>query len=268
MGPVVYRFDQASQPTQSSSNIQGMNKNKLPDKSSARDIDAFLDKVGNTAMRKQTVSAGRLVFAMDATASREPTWDHACHLQAQMFESGASLGGLAIQLCYYRSLNEFHYSPWHHNARTLLTEMNAVRCLAGHTQIERVLQHALANLPLNAVVFIGDAMEEDASRLRRLAGELGLKGMPVFIFHEGHDAIARRTFEDIARLSHGACCPFDINSPEQLRHLLGAVAIFASGGYEALLDYTSNQDGAAHSSGQALLQQLSAPTTARQPDKP
>src|SRR3546814_9870581 len=36
---------------------------------------------------------GRLIFAMDATASREPTWDRACRLQGEMFKETAALGG-------------------------------------------------------------------------------------------------------------------------------------------------------------------------------
>lgn len=234
-----------------------MTDRRLPDKSTSREIDRFLDRVKRTGISKP--GSGRLLFAMDATASREPTWDHASHLQSRMFEVSESLGGLAIQLCYYRSLDEFHVSAWHRNSRALLGDMNAVRCLAGHTQIERVLSHALANQPVNATVFIGDAMEEDAGRLRRLAGQLGLRSSPVFIFHEGHDAGARAVFNDIARLSHGACCPFDINSPDQLRELLGAVAVYASGGHQALLDYAQRQDSRGQQLSHKLVRQLQGP---------
>ena len=231
-----------------------MNDRRLPHTSSRGEIDRFLDQAGKTTVSTDT--AGRLIFALDATASREPTWDHACHLQSRMFEASEALGGLAIQLCYYRSLNEFHTSDWQCSPPALLNEMNAVRCLAGHTQIERVLRHALATRPLDAIVFIGDAMEEDANQLRRLAGELGLLGRPVFVFHEGHDPGALAVFADIARLSHGACCPFDINSPDQLRELLTAVAVYASGGHQALLNYSRKQSGQAHTISQQLVHQL------------
>ena len=55
---------------------------------------------------------GRLIFAMDATASREPTWDHACHIQGEMFRETQALGGLEIQLIYYRGFGECKASPW------------------------------------------------------------------------------------------------------------------------------------------------------------
>jgi hypothetical protein len=241
-----------------------MNDRHLPRQSNRQDIDAFLDKVSNMRPHNSTAAAGRLLFAMDATASREPTWDHACHLQSRMFETSKACGGLAIQLCYYRSLNEFHCSAWHHHSDTLLREMNAVRCLAGHTQIEKVLSHALGQPELSATVFIGDAMEENSDHLRLLAGKLGLLGRPVFIFHEGRDAIARASFSDIARLSHGACCPFDINSPEQLRELLGAVAVYASGGYRALVEHCKHQPQGDQTLGLTLLRQLEGPNSSRQ----
>lgn len=242
-----------------------MKNDNLPQKSSRRDIDAFLGKVANSAITHSLSGNGRLLFALDATASREPTWDHACHLQSQMFTASESLGGLSIQLCYYHSLDSFHASAWHRSPQALLKEMNAVRCLAGHTQIERVLRHALALPTLNALVFIGDAMEEDASRLRQLAGELGLQGKPVFIFHEGHDALAHAAFTDIARLSHGACCPFDINSPDQLRELLAAVAVYASGGYQALVKHCNKNQG--QQLGKQLIKQLIGPQQS-QPTRP
>ena len=119
--------------------------------------------------------------------------------------------------------------------------MTAVTCLGGQTQIGRVLNHALKESrrdKVNAVVFVGDCMEEDIDKLCHHAGELGLLGVPVFMFHEGGEPIARRAFEQIARLSGGAYCPFDASSAQQLKELLSAVAVFAAGGRPALADYS------------------------------
>ena len=46
------------------------------------------------------------------------------------------------------------------------------------------------------MVFVGDCMEEDVARLCHAAGELGLLGVPAFMFHEGQDPVARKAFED------------------------------------------------------------------------
>jgi hypothetical protein len=51
-------------------------------------------------MDKMRRSRGRLIFTLDATASRESTWDMAAQLQASMFEEAAKAGGLDVQLVY------------------------------------------------------------------------------------------------------------------------------------------------------------------------
>ena len=98
---------------------------------------------------------------------------------------------------------------------------------------------------VDALVFGGDAMEENVDELCRLAGELGLNGVPAFIFQEGHDEAAGNAFRQIAKLSGGAYCPFDAKSARQLRELLAAVAVYAAGGRKALLDYGEREGGAA-----------------------
>ncbi|MFB0991296.1 MAG: VWA domain-containing protein, partial [Rhodospirillales bacterium] len=58
---------------------------------------------------------GRLIFAMDATASRQPSWDTAAQIQVEMFSATSSLGGLAVQLAFYRGFGEFKVSQWTNN---------------------------------------------------------------------------------------------------------------------------------------------------------
>lgn len=217
--------------------------NKL-DKSARNDINSFLQKVAQTPRLKPAGERGRLIFAMDATASREATWDHACRLQADMFTETAALGGLDIQLCYYRGYGEFETSPWLNNSRDLLQRMTAVSCLGGHTQIEKVLRHAVQETRLkkiDALVFVGDCLEENIDDLSRYAGELALLGVPMFLFHEGYDPLAAMGFKQLAELTRGAYCPFDSNSAQQLKELLGAVAVYAAGGRKALENYHKRQ---------------------------
>jgi hypothetical protein len=224
-------------------------RSKLPDKpATGGEVDAFLRQLAATpAARPAPGQRGRLLFALDATASRQPTWDRACHIQGEMFKETAALGGLDIQLAFYRGFGEFEASAWFDRADDLLKKMTAVTCLGGKTQIGKVLRHALAESKrqkINAVVFVGDCMEEDIDALCHKAGELGLLGVPVFIFHEGRDRQAGEAFRQIARLTHGACCPFNANSAQQLRELLSAVAVYAAGGRLALEDYSRRAGGA------------------------
>lgn len=220
----------------------------LPAQSSAGAVEEFLQKVAATPVTKPAGQRGRLMFAIDATASREPTWDMACHLQGEMFQETANLGGLDVQLVYYRGFGECRATPWVSNSRDLVERMNRVRCLGGRTQIRKVLHHAMKETkrqPVDALVFVGDCMEEDVDKLCHQAGELGLLGVRAFMFHEGGEPTARRAFEQIAQLTGGAYCPFDAGSARQLKELLSAVAVYAAGGRKALEDMGAKRGGAA-----------------------
>lgn len=230
-------------------------KNALARRSSNAEIDAFLAQVAAlpTASAVKDRRA-RLLFAMDATASREPTWDRATSLHAAMFEETAALGGLEVQLCHYRGLGEFKVSPWCDTAAALLPRMTAVRCMPGLTQIGRVLDHAIKTAgragapvdepPLRALVLVGDACEEPRDALAEQAGTLRLLGVPVFVFQEGRDPDALAALRAIARLSGGAWSPFDATSADLLRDLLSAVAVYAVGGRAALEDFGRRRGGA------------------------
>ncbi len=200
-------------------------------------VKAFLEQASKVPAPAESKSLGRLIFGMDATASREPCWDMACQIQADMFTETAALGQLQIQLCYYQGYGEFYATNWTQNAMQLRQKMTSVRCKSGQTQIQRILKHTLSQAndhKINALVFIGDHIEELADKLLESAGQLALRGIPAFIFHEGNDPIAEQTFRRISKITKGAYCRFDQSSAEQLRALLNAVAIYAVGGLSAL----------------------------------
>ena len=211
-------------------------------------VDAFVREVERLPSTSGRPGRGRLLFGMDATASREPTWDHACSIQGEMFVAADTLGGLDVRLAFYRGFDELKVSRWTSDGRELARLMGAVRCLAGRTQIGRLLRYAgdqRRDSRLDAVVFVGDCCEEDVDQVGHEAGQLGLLGLPVFVFQEGDDRIASRLFPQIAKLTRGAYCKFDRNSPDQLKRLLGAVAAYAAGGREALLKYGKEKGVAA-----------------------
>lgn len=217
-----------------------MSDKPLERRSDRTAIDAFIDKVNTLPVNVE--SQGRLIFALDATASREATWDQASDLQSGLFLAAQDLGGLSIQLCYYRGFREFKATNFVSQTTQLLKLMSRVHCLGGITQIERVLRHALQETrvrPVKAVVFIGDCCEESVDELCHAAGELGMLRTPVFMFQEGDDPHARAVFKQVSLLTGGAYAPFDRNSPQALKELLGAVAVYASGGAKALKDYSS-----------------------------
>jgi hypothetical protein len=213
---------------------------------SSKELSEFLRKVAETPRNTAPGTRGRLIFAMDATASREPSWDRAAQIQGEMFSATAALGGLDLQLAFYRGFGEYKTSSWVSDSRELMRLMTSVFCLAGQTQIRKVLKHAANETRtkrVNALVFVGDCMEEDVDTLGHLAGELGVLGVPAFMFQEGEDPVASFSFKQIAKLSGGAYCRFDSSSAGVLKELLGAVAVFAAGGRPALENFAKKHGG-------------------------
>ena len=218
----------------------------LPANASEGEVADFIARM-KTLAPAQTQGRGRLIFAMDATMSREPTWDLALGLQAEMFRAVKNIGGLDVQLVYFRGAGECRASKWVADPDALARLMTTVRCMGGHTQIGKVLVHAVREAEdkkVAAMVYVGDAMEERIDDLCARAGQVGLLGVPVFLFQEGGDPAVARTYKEIARLTKGAYCRFDAGSAQQLRDLLSAVAVYAAGGRKAL-QRLSDQTGSA-----------------------
>jgi hypothetical protein len=210
------------------------------------EVDAFLEKLAVTPAPRRVAERGRLVFALDATMSRQPTWDRACQIQADMFREAEAVGALDIKLIYFRGYRECRASKWYSQSAPLLKAMTSISCQGGYTQIERVLKRAVKEAKdggVNALVYVGDCCEEDIDPVCAAAGELGVLGVPVFMFQEGGEPYAESVFREVARLSGGAWCRFDGSSAGQLRDLLSAVAVFAAGGRKALADYGSRKGG-------------------------
>lgn len=201
------------------------------------EVDAFLARVQAMPAPPRKGARGRLIFAIDATMSRQPAWDMALALQSSMFEVVRGIGGLDVQLVYFRGHDECRASRWTTDAEELRRLMTGVECRGGYTQIRKVLLHARREADkgaVNALVLVGDAMEESLEDLAHLAGEIALLGLPVFAFQEGFEPKATTAFREIARLTRGAHCRFGPGSAEELRRLLEAVAVYAAGGQAAL----------------------------------
>lgn len=199
-------------------------------------VDNFLEAARNTPIRAMS-DRGRLIFALDATMSRQPTWDLAQKLQAEMFSAASGCGGLDIQLVYFRGFGECRASGFVRDGAGLASAMAKISVRGGQTQIARVLGHIKSehsDAPVGAFVFIGDALEEKADDLARLAGELGLRGVKGFFFQEGGDTQVASCFKDLARLTGGAYAVFDTGAPGRLAGLLKAAAAYAAGGFAAL----------------------------------
>jgi hypothetical protein len=199
-------------------------------------IDSFLDQARQLGPPAEGAERPRLVFALDATMSRQPAWDLACRLQGEMF--GAAAGtGLQVQLVYFRGFAECRASRFVADPRALTALMSKIDCRGGQTQLGRVLAHVrgeAGRAPVRVLVYVGDALEEPVDALCAVAGELGLLGVKAFLFHEGHDPAAASGFREIARLTGGAYARFDAGAAHALAGLLRAAAAYAAAGVGGL----------------------------------
>src|SRR5262249_60431943 len=75
------------------------------------EIDAFIAHVKDLAPSVESGRRGRLIFALDATMSRQPMWDTACRLQADMFREGVGIGGVGWQGACYPGVRRCAGSP-------------------------------------------------------------------------------------------------------------------------------------------------------------
>jgi hypothetical protein len=233
-----------------------MTKLKRHDGDGGGDVEAFLAKLNDLPAPSTSGGRGRLVLAMDATMSRQPSWDMALAIQGDMFAEAGRAGGLDVQLVYFRGSGECRASKWTADTASLARLMGGIRCAGGRTQILRVLKHLRGEAAagkVNACVYIGDALEEPIDELAAVAGEVGLLGVPVFMFQEGYDTAAQQGFQEIARLTRGAYFRFGGDAARILRELLAAVAVYAAGGFKALEAHSAARGGAAA----LLLKQMS-----------
>ncbi len=200
------------------------------------DVAAFVEAARHTPA-PLAGGRGRLIFALDATMSRQATWDLAQSLQARMFQVAAAFGGLDVQLVYFRGFNECRASRFVSGGQGLADLMAKIDVRGGATQIGKVLAHArdeARRAKVAALVLVGDAMEVPIEKLLATSGELAIAGVKAFMFQEGDDAVAARAFQEIARLTGGAYGAFDASAAARLEALLRAAAAYAAGGRAGL----------------------------------
>ena len=220
----------------------------------------FLQTANNSGVSKVTYdnSGNRYIVAFDATGSRSDTWAQAQQIQGELFALMKSVEiELQIRLSHFGG-NAFSALNWSKNAEDLRREMKAVDCESGRTQIGQVLNDAIkqaAQGKIAALFYTGDAMEENHADLCDQAKKLAQCGIPVFMFQEGDDAQTKNTYQEIARITHGAYAPFKAGAFNVLRDLFN-VAIAVSSQNQTLLAAVRNNKRLARSA-QALLADLS-----------
>jgi hypothetical protein len=197
-------------------------------------------------------SRPRLVFAVDATASREPAWKAARQVTDALVK--ALPGELDVALAVHGGSRVHTFTAFTSDAATLRDRAAGVACEAGLTRLLPILNASLKQQAVKVIVYIGDVFEENLPHGRQLADSLGARGTKLIVLHDTADPSARRDAEifwDLAKRTGGCVLPFDANAPGRLRDLLAAVAVYAVGGEQLLRERRDALPGAV-----ALLENL------------
>jgi hypothetical protein len=120
---------------------------------------------------------GRIAFVIDATGSRVPTWELACQLQSEMLSETAKLGSVELLVIYFRGMDEVGASNWTRDACELQHFMGRIHCEGGYTKYRRAFERVRQEhqrQPINAVVAIGDMLEEEPHTLYDAVVGLGV----------------------------------------------------------------------------------------------
>ena len=235
----------------------------MVDKLPAHKKSAFLDKVKkakSTAVAAQSSSKKALgaalnnkrvpllLFAMDATASREPAWAAAQKITSKMFEQIPA--DLRVALAYHSGGELKEVTPYTDNAKQFADKVHQVRCQAGATALNAILSNAAQTRGLKALVYIGDCFEEDEQTAYDIAKQLKMTGTKCFFFHDTSCGSgwsvdgAREVFDNIVTITGGAVMDFNDQVIQESGDLLQAVAVFASVGKKALENKTLTLPGA------------------------
>jgi hypothetical protein len=197
-------------------------------------------------------SRPRLVFAVDATASREPAWTAARQVTDALVK--ALPGELDVALAVHGGSRVHTFTSFTDDARTLRDLAAGVDCHAGMTRLLPILATSLKRQAVRVVIYIGDVFEESLPQGRQLADQMGARGIKLIVLHDTTDRGARRdaeVFRDLAKRTGGCVLPFDATASGRLRDILSAVAVYAVGGEKLLRERRHGLPGAV-----ALLEHL------------
>ena len=176
----------------------------------------------------------RLVFALDATASRERAWAAARQVTDSLF--GAAPGGIEVALAVHGGGRMTAFGGFHRDVGALRDEAAGISCEPGPTRMLDIVRESLRRPGVRAMVYIGDCFEEDESAALALAGSLRLRGTKLVVLQDESSGTtsALRVFRAMAGRTGGIVLPFDAGSLDPLRDALGAVASYVAGGRDML----------------------------------
>jgi hypothetical protein len=184
----------------------------------------------------------RLLFAVDATASRESAWNTAKRLTDTLFT--AVPDRCPISLAVHGGSRVHTFTPFTTNAASLRSKAASVQCEAGGTTLLPILRRALALTDIGTIVYVGDHFEESKREAFGLAQLLAGQRTRLIVLHDGRNNATRAFFRLLAEATEGTVLPFDANAVDGLRDLLHAVVVMTVHGLDHLRSHEAHIKGA------------------------
>jgi len=185
-----------------------------------------------TAPAAPTARRPRLVFAVDATASREATWRSAQKITARMF--GVIPDALDVALAVHGGDDVHTFTEFSADVDVFRKQAAAVRCETGTTRLCEIMARTLDAGGVRVMSYIGDAFEEDADEVLELADRFRLRGIQAVMLSDDADPEALAVFRQIAERTGGAVLDFRTGDTVLMGELLAGVATLAIGGRKLL----------------------------------
>ena len=241
-----------------------MTDRNLPAKrGSGKKSNDVLERIRNATPAKQTDSSAiadraalhaaalkprrpRLVFAMDATASRQGAWDEAKKATDTLFT--ALPGELDIALAVHSGSTVKVFTDFSNDVATFRDHAASVSCVAGMTRLVDIMGKTRSHSDVRVFLYIGDCFEESERDAYAAADAFRARGIRAIMMHDskgGGGPNDRQVFEEIARRTGGVCIDFHGGDRQGLKDIFEAVAVLAAGGIKALEQRKGQLPGAA-----------------------
>jgi len=211
------------------------------EKKPARARPALLSQIRAARLAKPQMGAAapataarrpRLVFAVDATASREATWRSAQQITNKMF--GVIPDALDVALAVHGGGDVHTFTAFSADVGEFGKRAAAVTCRSGTTRLGDIMTRTLEAGGVRVMSYIGDAFEEDVDEVLDLAARFRLRGIQAVMLADGADGDTLAVFEQIAERTGGAVLDFRSGDLDLMGELLAGVASLAIGGRRLL----------------------------------
>lgn len=174
----------------------------------------------------------RLVFGVDATASRQPAWESAQRITDRMFD--AIPGALDVALAVHGGSRVHTFTQFSSDVGLFRGKAAAVRCMAGETKLCDLMERALESGGVRVMSYIGDAFEESREMALALADRFRARGIRLVILADQPSPATLEFFQQLVARAGGAVLDFRAEQLDVMGEVLEGVAALAVGGRKLL----------------------------------